>query len=110
VTRVWQTAFALAVVLNLGALYSPGSPGPGIPYLDKAVHLLLFAAVAFTGRRIGLPPGWLAGVLLLNAGVSEVVQHAWLPYRSGDLYDALADVAGLALGLWIGGRIHPGRT
>jgi hypothetical protein len=100
----WKVAFAVAVALNLGALYSPGSPGPGIPYLDKVTHLLLFAAVAFTGRRIGLPPGWLAGVLVLNAAVSELVQHAWLPHRSGDLYDAMADVAGVALGVWAGRR------
>lgn len=100
--RVWQAGFAAAVVLNLTALYTPGSPGPGVPYLDKVVHLLLFAAVAFTGRRIGLPAGWLAGVLLVNAGVSELVQHSWLPHRSGDVYDALADVAGVAIGVWAG--------
>jgi VanZ family protein len=108
--RSWQVAFGVAVALNLAALYSPGSPGPGIPYLDKVTHLLLFAAVAFTGRRIGLPSGWLAGVLVLNAAVSELVQYAWLPHRSGDVFDALADLAGVALGVWTGGRNTAGRT
>jgi VanZ family protein len=106
----WQLAFALACVVNVAVLYAPRSgPGSDIPYADKAVHLLLFAAVAFTGSKIRLPLGWLAGVLVLNAAASELVQHYWLPQRSGDVFDAVADVTGVALGAWLaaGRRSHP---
>lgn len=101
--RVWPIAFGVACVVNLLALYTPRTaPGSGIPYADKVVHLLLFAAVAYTGTKIRLPLGWLAGVLVLNAAVSELVQHYWLPQRSGDVFDALTDVVGVALGAWLG--------
>jgi VanZ family protein len=106
--RGWQIAFALACVVNVLVLYSPESGPSKIPYADKVVHVLLFAAVAFTGTKLGLPLAWLVPVLVLNAAVSELVQHYWLSQRSGDVFDAVADVAGVALGVWLatGRRTH----
>lgn len=105
--RVWRLAFALACAVNLVVLYAPRTaPGSGIPYADKVVHLLVFAAVAYTGTKLRLPLGWLAGVLVLNAAVSELVQHYWLPQRSGDVFDAITDVVGVALGAWLA-RMKP---
>jgi VanZ family protein len=102
--RGWLVAFLLACLVNVAVLYTPESgPGVGIPLADKAVHLLLFAAVAFTGRKSRLSLAWLAGVLVLNAALSEIVQHLWLSQRSGDVLDAVADVAGVALGGWLAG-------
>jgi VanZ family protein len=99
--RGWQIAFAVACVVNVAVLYSPQAGGSDIPYADKVVHVLLFAAVAFTGCRIGLPLRWLVAVLVLNAVTSELVQHFWLPERSGDVFDVVADVTGVALGAWL---------
>jgi hypothetical protein len=83
--RGWQIAFALACVVNVLVLYSPESGPSNIPYADKLVP-----------------------VLVLNAAVSELVQHYWLSQRSGDVFDAVADVAGVALGVWLatGRRTH----
>ena len=36
--------------------------------------------------------------MALHAPVSEVVQATLLPHRSGDRWDALADLTGVALG------------
>jgi hypothetical protein len=101
--RFWRIAFALACLVNLAALYTPRSAGGDLPYADKLTHLLLFAAVAYTGSRLRLPLVWLAGALVLNAAVSELVQHAWLTNRSGDVSDALADLAGVLLGVLLAG-------
>jgi VanZ family protein len=108
--------FALAVIANLLLLYWPRAPGTaGIPHLDKAVHLVSFAFVTWTGARAGLAIRTLAAVLTVHAIASELVQHALLPGRSGDPADVLADlagVAGVALSLgaasWRHGRA-PGR-
>jgi hypothetical protein len=93
--------FALAVAVQLLVLYLPrvdtgGVDGPG---LDKVVHATVFAAVAWTGRRAGVPVRLLAGLLVLQAVGSELVQGLLLPDRSGDPLDALADLAGVAVGL-----------
>lgn len=100
--RLARAAFALAVALNLLLLYWPSPPGDGPPHLDKAVHLLAFAAVAFTGLWALVPVPWLVSVLVLHAVVSEVVQARLLTGRSGDLGDVAADVVGILAGVLAG--------
>ncbi|WP_410790338.1 VanZ family protein [Kribbella sp. C-35] len=99
----WRIAFVAAVALQLYGVYAPREAGPhvGIPQIDKVAHCFLFAAVAFTGLKVGVPARWLLGALVANAVVSELVQHWLLPQRDGDPFDALADVAGVALGAWL---------
>ncbi|MFI5695722.1 VanZ family protein [Kribbella sp. NPDC051586] len=103
---LWRIAFVAAVALQLYGVYSPREAGPhiGFPQIDKIAHCFLFAAVAFTGLKVGIPARWLLGALAANAVVSELVQHWLLPQRDGDPLDALADLVGVALGTWIGLR------
>ncbi|WP_165865723.1 VanZ family protein [Vallicoccus soli] len=99
-TTAWRAALVVAVVVQLVVLYAPSAGGAaGVPHLDKLVHAAVFAAVAVTGRRAGLPAGPLLAVLLGHAVLSEVLQGALLPGRSGDPLDAVADAAGAVLGL-----------
>ncbi|WP_405056422.1 VanZ family protein [Kribbella sp. NBC_01505] len=108
---VWRAAFVVACVLQLYGVYAPGEPGPGIaiPGIDKVAHFGLFAAVAFTGLKVGVPARWLLAALVVNAIGSEFVQHYLLPHRDGDPYDALADLLGVAAGAWVGFRVVRGR-
>lgn len=87
-----------AVVAHLLALYGPavGIEGP-VSWTDKVVHVLLFAAptyaVALAARAI-VPA---ALVFAAHAPVSEMAQHALLPNRSGDPWDAVFDLIGVGL-------------
>jgi len=83
---------------------SPPSPPP-FPYADTAIHLVLFAALALSGRRAGVAELAMAVALAAYAGASEVVQAAVLPGRSGSWADVSADLVGAALGLLVA-RIH----
>lgn len=80
-------------------LFAPTQGGPQLfDGADKVVHLALFAALAGTARwRFGGGPLVLLAVAAY-APVSELVQGALLPDRSGDPYDVLADLVGVALG------------
>jgi VanZ family protein len=90
----------LAVVLQLVVLYVPQDPGPlPFPHADKLVHLSVFALPSLLGLLAGLPGRWVVGVLVAHAALSEVVQGAFLTGRSGDPVDALADLAGVVLGV-----------
>lgn len=92
--------FAVALLVQVVVLYWPRPVGTGgVPGLDKAVHVGVFAAAAASGHRAGVPAGWLAAGLGLHAALSEVVQGRWLAGRSGDPADALADLVGVALGI-----------
>ncbi len=101
VRRAWRrAAFWLALAVNLAVLYAPSvrPAQPGVPGLDKAVHVGSFAVLTAAGLAAGLAPRWFLPAVLAHALVSEAVQAAVLPARSGDVADVVADVAGVALG------------
>ncbi|WP_020576058.1 hypothetical protein [Actinopolymorpha alba] len=98
----WWAAFVLACGLNLFGLYAPTQPGPAmfvLPHADKLAHLMIFGAVAWTGRQVRLNGWLLGGVLVVHAVTSEIIQGALLPQRSGEVGDLVADLVGIALGL-----------
>ena len=98
--RPGRWALVVAVGVQLAVLYWPRvvDPAPGLP-LDKLVHAVVFGAVTWTGLRAGLPAVPLAAVLLVHAGLSEVLQATVLPGRTGDPWDAVADATGV-LAAW----------
>lgn len=100
----WQlaTLAALALAVQLVAVYLPGSPDggtelPWLPGADKVVHLLIFAVPTYLFGRLTRRVGLVAGLFAVHAVVSELVQWRFLPYRDGDPFDALADLAGIGL-------------
>lgn len=106
--RLGRLAFALAVLVQLCAVYWPRVDVQGpVTWTDKAVHVLLFLVPTVVGLLAGLRPAYVVGALALHAPVSEVVQHVLLPGRSGDVWDAVADVSGVVLGVTV---VVVGRT
>ncbi len=94
------TVAAILVVLQLCALYWPVVTVEGpVSWTDKVVHLLVFAVPTYAvGRAWGRV--WLTAlVFALHAPVSELVQHFFLPGRSGDVWDAVLDLVGVAVGV-----------
>ena len=109
-------AALLAQQIGLYGHSDPVRPG-WFPAADKAQHGLGFALPMFLvlttlesyAARAGrtLRPWWpavLAGVFAANAVVSELYQARPGSGRSGDPYDAVADLVGIALG-WLAVRL-----
>ena len=97
--RLWRPAFLVAVVANLVVLYWPRAVSSGgVPHLDKAVHLAVFAVLVWTGLKAGLPAYALLPVVVVHAVSSEVVQQLLLARRSGDPADVVADLVGTLAG------------
>jgi VanZ family protein len=98
--RTRTAPFGAVVLLSVVVLFMPASGTPAVyPGLDKLVHLGLFAALALTGWWAGVRPAALAGGLVAYAGASEVLQAVLPIGRDATWGDALADVAGAAVGL-----------
>ena len=92
--------FAVTVLVSLAVLFAPPADVPdSAPGVDKAVHATLFLALALTGRWAGIGRAVLAGVLVLYAAVSEVVQGLEVIGRGASVADWLADVVGVLAGL-----------
>lgn len=97
--RRWLAATAaLSVVVHLAVLYWPVVTVAGpFSWTDKAVHVLVFALPTyFVGRVVGRPL-WVALAFAAHALVSELSQHLFLPGRTGDPWDVVADVVGVLL-------------
>ena len=98
--------FAVAVLVSLAVLFAPQSDVPAAPPgVDKIVHVLLFAALAASGRWAGVGGRVLAVLLVLYAAVSEVLQGVTPLARSASVADWLADVVGILLGLGLWGLL-----
>lgn len=92
----------LAVVLVVQAfgLFSPGTPGVPEPlYVDKVIHATMFGLPVYLLGRLTRRKWLWAGVFVVYAGLSEVIQYAFVPGRDGDIFDFTADVAGIAVAL-----------
>ncbi|WP_051259432.1 VanZ family protein [Schaalia suimastitidis] len=95
----------LAVVMNAG-FFLPKVPGAGLSqgfdHADKVVHLLIFAFTAWAlmllTRYTQTAFARCAILLLVWACAVEMIQH-FLPRRSADFVDILADAGGIILGL-----------
>jgi hypothetical protein len=95
----WRWAFGAALAVQLMVLYAPRAPaGPPVNGFDKVIHLAIFAAPAFAALMVGIRARWALGILALHAPISELIQHFALPHRSGDVFDAVADIIGVLLG------------
>ncbi|WP_022920570.1 hypothetical protein [Ornithinimicrobium pekingense] len=94
----WLVLVVTLVVQAVG-LYSPTVPGPqdGPPGLDKVGHLVAFAVPAAVAALLGAR--WVVVALVVHAVVSEPLQSQLAPLRQPDVLDALADLAGIAVGV-----------
>jgi VanZ family protein len=117
VLRGWHLAAIgafLAVLLQLWGLYR--ALGPAQPswfrFADKLQHvvgfalpvLLILLTIALRGRFGWQWPGRGISILVVaifaaHAIVSEVIQHVWYRYRTGELLDVVADWLGIAIGI-----------
>jgi VanZ family protein len=87
-------------------------PGSALPeqnwfadiQLDKWVHIGLFSVLVFlwaSAFDLGLPSySWIVIAIAILYGLAvEFVQKTWIPNRSFDLYDVVADAIGSIVGL-----------
>ena len=103
-------------ILTIVLLCLPGSSIPGesavfnIPHFDKVVHVILFGGIVlFWGGYYAFQPdkvyGWRKVVIflaILSTGlgiVLEYVQFYYIPQRSFDRFDIVADTCGAVAAL-----------
>lgn len=108
-------SLAISWLLIMSVLFVlPGSALPKEHWLDtihfdKIVHIGLFAVLIFLWKssfnRNSANYNWMLLLSALLYGLLvEFVQLNWVPNRSFDLYDVVADMSGSVVGLlvWLG--------
>ena len=100
--RFWLALWWLAVLAVVVASLSPPPPVELPRHGDKVEHLLAYALLAAGAVQVFRrgAPLWLAGLGLVLLGIGlELAQGAFTATRMADPADALANAAGVALGL-----------
>ncbi len=108
-----RTVFALLLGVSLALFLTPGEDVPQTAADDKAVHALIFLALTVAGRWAGVPWRTLAIGLAAYAAVTEILQAVLPIHRDGDPRDVVADMVGIALGLflsWLAVRVGRARA
>jgi VanZ family protein len=97
--RVARGLAVIAVAAQLLVLYWPVVTVEGpVSWTDKVVHALVFAIPTYAvGRAVG-SVGVAVTIFAVHAPLSELVQHFLLPGRTGDVWDVVLDLVGVALG------------
>ncbi|MDP3722034.1 MAG: VanZ family protein [Candidatus Omnitrophota bacterium] len=110
-SRSWSLGVAAyTVLLAVVSVIPVPFEGP-LPsgHLDKVIHLCEYWVLAWLLIR-AIPPdrpfssGVQLGVWLLAAGYGGLLEvaQAMIPWRSGEVLDVAANMAGAALGVWVG--------
>ena len=114
--RRWLTfgiylLFIIAVIYAADRHLARGFFGwvQSVPLGDKAGHFVLMGTLAFLLNRAlarrTIPTGLqLGGAIVAIFVVAEEISQRWLPWRTFDYGDLLADFIGIALADWLARR------
>jgi VanZ family protein len=94
-------SIGLAVTVAVLTLMPQASMPVGPQGIDKVYHMVAFAALIFPTAMLRPKRCLAAGFLaILYGGMIEVIQPAF--GRSADMSDFLADILGVAIGIFLG--------
>ena len=101
-------AVTFTILITIAFLLPGRSVPPTRLPIDKVVHIamnaglaILWLLVVFKRKQNRLPITWFFTILIacvLYGIVIEVIQEHFIPLRHGDVWDLLANSAGIALG------------
>lgn len=93
-----MAASTVAVAIQLMVLYLPGqaTPSVALPGIDKLIHATVFAVPVWLLATLTGRVTLIAGIFVGHAIASEIIQSRLIPGRSGDPWDLVADLFGIA--------------
>lgn len=106
----WFPIILYCFLIFIQSSYPSIKRAPELPHLDKALHCIAYALLgalffrAFKTTRIknNVNLLWVLSVLLSSLyGIGDEIHQYFVPYRSADLMDVLADLLGSLLGIYI---------
>ncbi len=110
IRRIARISFTIGVLAVTWLSLTPQDALPEINIWDKLQHAMTYTVLAICGALgfLARRPRLIIGIGLIVLGCSLEVAQAAVPGRDPSIGDAVANIAGIALGLaaaWIGNRL-----
>ncbi len=106
-----QLFFWTTLIISVVTLFTPATGQAGLPYVDKAVHFVLFfvllvaAVFNFGFHKIET----IIFSLIVYVVGAEFIQYFFVPGRSAEAFDILAGILGILLAqiflYWYGNKL-----
>jgi len=115
----WFPILVYCLLIFIQSSYPSPDIGPDWTFKDKVLHFAAYALLgalflrAFKTTRIKhhLKLILLLSILLSSLyGISDEIHQSFVPFRSADAMDALADILGSAFGVYIFFKITIGKN
>ncbi len=110
IRKIVRLSFAIGVLAVTWLSLVPQDALPEINMWDKLQHAMTYTALAICGAVgfLGRRPLLIVSIGLIVLGCSLEAAQAAVPSRDPSIGDAIANIAGIALGLaaaWIGNQL-----
>jgi VanZ family protein len=115
----WFPVLVYCLLIFIQSSHPTPDITPHWPYIDKVLHAIAYALLgalflrAFntTGIKQNLKLIILLSILLSSLyGISDEIHQSFVPYRTADAFDVLADIFGSAFGVYIFFKIKIGKN
>ncbi len=94
--------WTLVAIVGMFMLVELAPKEDGLKYLDKIQHALIFSILSISGYLAFRQKIWIITLgLTIFGAIIEVLQATFTTTRTGDVYDWLADIAGILISLMI---------
>ena len=106
----WFPVFLYCLLIFIQSSYPSPESVPDWPYIDKLLHIAVYALLgvlllrAFRTLRIqhNLKLVMILSILLSSLyGISDEIHQYFVPFRNADVMDALADMIGSVVGVYV---------
>jgi VanZ family protein len=106
----WLPVIIYCFLIFIQSSYPSPPHIPKIPHMDKLAHIGIYAGLGMLFFRAFRTLRWTDNVMLVMAlsaisaslyGISDEIHQHFIPYRQADIVDALADMLGSVLGVYL---------
>ncbi len=101
--KKYKLSIIWAVIMLLATTMKSGDEMPkfDIPYMDKIVHFGIFGVLGFLITYEKRRADWLTLALCAGFGIAIEIIQSFLPWRSFEVADMVADTLGAAAGILV---------
>lgn len=100
-TKYYSLIFWISVLISTILLFMPGGTEPGLPYVDKVAHFLLFGWLSLVGLKTYQRVFIIISSLIIYSVLAEFIQYYFILNRGLEFMDAVMGIIGIGVGWFL---------